>query len=66
MKLSRICMRTLHVQAGRLAIVSGETALESVYDSATAEQVLRRSHIGVAQRLRAFTSVKVCPFRGNQ
>jgi len=30
-------MGTLHIEAGRLAIVSSETALESVYDSATAE-----------------------------
>jgi len=66
MKLSWIGMRTLQVQAGRRVMISGKTALESVYDSATAEQVLHRSHIGVAPRLHAFTSVKVGPFRRNQ
>jgi hypothetical protein len=34
-------MATLRIEAGRLAIVSSETALESVYDSAAAEQVLQ-------------------------
>jgi hypothetical protein len=32
-------MGTLHIEA-RLAIIASETALESVYDSAAAEQVL--------------------------
>jgi hypothetical protein len=40
MKLSLVCTGTLHVEARRLAIVVHETALESVYDSAAAQQVL--------------------------
>jgi hypothetical protein len=61
MKLSWICMATLHVQADRLAIVTREAALESVYDSAAAEQVLDGSDIGAAQRLRFVRAVKVGP-----
>jgi hypothetical protein len=33
-------MGTLHIEAGYLAIVSNEAALKSVYDGATADQVL--------------------------
>jgi hypothetical protein len=39
MKLSLVCTGTLHIEAGRLPFFP-ETALESVYDDATAEQVL--------------------------
>ena len=40
MKLSLICTGTLHNEVGRLTIIGGKTALESVYDGTTAEQVL--------------------------
>ena len=40
MKLSLVCTRTLRNEVGRLPIVGGKTALESVYDSTTADQVL--------------------------
>jgi len=59
-------MGTLHIETGCLAIVSRETPLESVYDSAAAEQVLHRRHIGAMRRRCAFTSVKIRPFRRHQ
>ena len=40
MKLSLFCTGTLHSEIGLLAIIAGKTALESVYDSAAAPQVL--------------------------
>jgi hypothetical protein len=65
MKLSLVCTSTLHIEAGRLAIFYGETALESVYDSATAEQVLHRSQVCVARPLRPAIPLEVGPFGRN-
>jgi hypothetical protein len=59
-------MGTLHVEAGCLAIVSSEAALKTVYDSATAEQVLYCRHRGAAQLAGVLTRIKIRPFGGNQ
>jgi hypothetical protein len=40
MKLSLVCTATLHVEVRRLANIAGKTALESVYDTTTPQQVL--------------------------
>jgi hypothetical protein len=59
-------MGTLHIEANCLAIVSSEAALKSVYDSATAEQVLYCSHRGAAQSVVVLTRTKICPCGRNQ
>jgi hypothetical protein len=65
MKLSLVCTSTLHIEAGRLAIFCGEAALESVYDSATAEQVLHRSEVSVVRLMWPVIRLEVGPFGRN-
>jgi hypothetical protein len=66
MKLSWICMGTLHVHARHVAIVFGETTLETVYDSAAAQEVLDASDSGAAPLLCLFHAAEICPISGNQ
>jgi hypothetical protein len=65
MKLSLVCTGTLHNEVGRLAIMTGQTALERVDDRAATEQVLHGTHTG-RTRLRCRASVYVGPGRSNQ
>ena len=63
MKLSLVCTGTLHVQIWRLANMA---ALESVYDTTTAEQVLYRTHpAGITCRCRR-APMQIGPFRRNE
>lgn len=62
MKLSLLCTGTLHVQVRRLANMA---ALESVYDTTTAQQVLYRTYAGIACRRRR-APMQIGPFGRNQ
>jgi hypothetical protein len=62
MKLSLVCTDTLHVQVRRLANMA---ALESVYDTTTAQQVLHRTYAGIACRCRR-APMQVGPFGWNE
>ena len=62
MKLSLLCTGTLHVQVRRLANMA---ALESVYDTTTAQQVLHGTYAGIACRRRR-APMQVGPFGRNE
>src|SRR5690242_9575995 len=63
MKLSLLCTGTLHIKVGRRTPIGGKTALESVYDTTTAQQVLNGRHHRVT--FRRIASLQVGPFRRN-
>jgi hypothetical protein len=62
MKLSLVCTGTLHVQIRRLANMA---ALESVYDTTTAQQVLYGTYAGIAC-WRPPAPMQVGPFGRNE
>ena len=63
MNLSLLCTGTLHIKVGRRTTIGGKTALESVYDTTTAQQVLHRRHRRVT--FRRLASLHVGPFGRN-